>query len=183
MGIYKIQLVREGVSVRKHYFFISVSFENPKEIAEEYRRFYSFLLENCIADEKDIIEKKLKYLIRPYRNLEMLINKKQNEEEHIIRLQSLSNHNKEKLSDYFTKIKGEYIYLTSSHSREKDYNFYTNLLSWYSLTIDVTDRIIKRLYEDSEEIRKKQSHLKNYQYYMDTISTINKMDSMKYNYV
>lgn len=116
-----------------------------------YREFCKWLLKNCVKDKNDIEKKELVYLIIAYDEIRKIIETKNRNGEHLVQLLKFSKEFEEKIKYFLKKSIQEYESFDELDYEEKDYNYYDNLLSWYSLKIDNTDNFINKLSKLSEE--------------------------------
>lgn len=121
---------------------------------QEYSEFYKFLLDSCIVDNNNVKEKKLKYLIDAYNELVTQLEEKYSHSKKCfnINLLKLCLNYKNKLGEYIEKGKKEYARYNEVLESDKDYVYYTNLSSWYSIKIDLTEKVVKNLCKENNSI-------------------------------
>jgi hypothetical protein len=148
---------------------------------EEYNLFYEFLLKNCNKDKEDIIKKELKYLDETYVNLVEDIIIKKSDEINKLKLFRLCCKSRDKLKRYLDKNKKEYYEYDSIKNEDKEYRYYNNMASWYSLKMDITDRVINNLTKKTTESFVKKSPEQGSRYIFEKVE--NKNEILISNYI
>lgn len=111
-----------------------------------YINFYNFLLEQSKQNEKDIKNKKMKYLFKTYSYVISVISKQKENKNNHLKLLYFNKKSKDKFEKYTTNCKNEYFDFYENVTT-KGYAFYNNLSSWYLLNVLTTNKIIDNLNE------------------------------------
>ena len=109
-----------------------------------YGEYYEWLNKMCEKDKRDIIKKQIEYLDECYSDLISKIKKRMNDEETYSKLMEFTNEFEDVLEEYLEDNREEYQLFESN--KNKNSKYYSNLCSWYDMTIDDTDDIVNSLY-------------------------------------
>lgn len=116
-----------------------------KNANKEYKDFYNWLSKNCDKDKESVLKKRLIYLFEAYINLNEKINSKKISDEHFVELIKFSRKDEDKIKYFFKKSIFEYNEFDKLNLDDKEYEYYNNLLSWYSLKMDNIDMFIRNI--------------------------------------
>lgn len=119
-----------------------------------YNDFFQWIKNEIDNDIEDIKKKKLLYLNEGYCNLSKNIVNKMNDSSLRIKLSVLNSTNSEKFERYTKNKIVEQKFI--KNKEDLDYNIYTDLLSWYTVTPEGVSKVIINLF--NKQINNKTSN-------------------------
>lgn len=119
-----------------------------------YNDFFQWIKNEIDNDIEDIKKKKLLYLNEGYCNLSKNIVNKMNDSSLRIKLSVLNSTNSEKFERYTKNKIVEQKFI--KNKEDLDYNIYTDLLSWYTVTPECVSKVIINLF--NKQINNKTSN-------------------------